>query len=127
MSLIITQCLFRMDIIKKIKVFAFGLNSTRKNYNNKSTHAEVDAMKKIQYKKIEGKMDLIVIKLSKNGEFRESRPCLTCLKSMRGLKIKHVYYSTVNGDIQREKFNGMEENPNTYLSYGHRKMLKQSS
>ena len=81
-------------------------------------------MKKLQYKKIKNSMDLIVIKLTKSGKFGDSRPCLTCLKSMRGLRIKHVYYSTSNGTIEKENFNGMEESPNTYLSYGHRKMCK---
>ena len=113
-----------MGIIKKIKGFSFGLNSTRRNYNNTSIHAEIDAMKKLPYKKIRNKMDLIVIKLTKSGKFGDSRPCLTCLKSMRSLRIKHVYYSTCSGNIMRENFNGMEESPITYLSYGHRKQYK---
>jgi hypothetical protein len=64
--------------------------------------------------------NLIVIGVSKHGEFINSRPCYHCLKRLgaSGLNIKYVYYSVQNGSILREKFIYMIDSPLTYVSSG---------
>ena len=113
------QPLFRMAK-NGVNNVALGLNSTRRNYSNTSIHAEVDATNKLPFKKIYGKVDLFVIRMSKTGKLSESRPCLACLNYMRRMRIniKHVYYSSKTGDIIRENFNDMKSG---YISYGRRK------
>ena len=106
-----------------VKKVAYGLNSTRRDYTGTSTHAEMDALAKIIGKGNKTrKLDLIVIKLTKTGQLGESRPCHNCLRRLyeSGVNIKHVYYSTSKGTMEKENFNSMLESPRTYVSYGMR-------
>lgn len=92
-----------------------------------SKHAEMDALDKIKYKKnVPKKIDLFVIRLTKVGDLTESRPCLHCLIRLKlsGLNIKHVYYSNSEGNIIRESFSKMQDNPLTYVSSGQRSWTK---
>jgi hypothetical protein len=40
------------------------------------------------------KLDLLVIRVSKNGDICNARPCYNCLKLMKDIGIKKVFYST---------------------------------
>jgi len=67
------------------------------------------------------KLEIVVIRVNKNGELFNSNPCNTCLYYMKLYCIKSVYYSDENGDIIKEKINQIEVE---HHSIGHRKYLK---
>lgn len=43
---------------------------------------------------------LLVIRVLKSGELSMAKPCEVCTKLIKYAKIKNVYYSDWNGDIQ---------------------------
>jgi hypothetical protein len=67
-------------------------------------------------------LDILVIRISRSGILGNSRPCKNCIRrlSKMGYKIKHVYYTTNDGSIIREKFDQMLASPLTRLSSGDR-------
>ena len=104
------------------KKVALGMNSFRKEHTCTSTHAEVDAIKKIvNWKNKPKKLDLIAIRISKNGIIGESRPCQHCIKYIANstVRIIDIYYSTMKGII-KESFNRMIYSENNHMSSGHR-------
>ena len=97
-----------------------------------SVHAEMDALNKLrdcktsEKKKIKRtKYDMLVVRLTSSGKLASSRPCYHCIVSLieSGITIRHVYYSTQEGTIVREKFKTMLESPLTYISTGHKHRL----
>ena len=95
-------------------------------YNISSTHAEMDAINKIKHKKNNpSSVDLLVIKFSKQGILKESKPCFHCLKYMKksGVNIENIYCSSSLGEIDKYKFNDLYESSRKggYVSYGMRK------
>ena len=86
-----------------------------------STHAEIDAYSKIKnYKNVNKKLDLFVIRITKGGNLAESRPCSHCIGilSKSRLNIRNVYYSTSGGTIICESFKSLISNSNNYVSTG---------
>jgi hypothetical protein len=91
-----------------------GINSNRmpRSNNNITTHAEVMAILNIENcircKRTKHKhMDLVVIRVDKSGNLRESAPCHHCtLELMRFslITISKLYYSNSNGEIVCMKF-----------------------
>ena len=74
-----------------------------------SLHAEARALlsfygKNISYNKFKGwyfynkniekKVDIAVVRVTRNGTFANARPCRKCLSMMRDLGIKRVHYTT---------------------------------
>lgn len=55
-------------------------------------------------------IDLIVIRVAKNGSLKSSHPCSKCLLHLHNLclktnyKLKYIYYSDENGQINKVKF-----------------------
>ena len=102
-------------------------------YNNIpiSTHAEIDALKKIKNEfsrtgKIQD-LDLLVIRISKHGYLSNSKPCYHCIKQLElayYVKIKNVYYSETNGKIKHITFNNLVNSiytkEYTFISSGYR-------
>ncbi len=96
-----------------------------------STHAEMDVLRKIMKtkngsigtnKRIE-RYDVLVIRISKTNKLGISRPCYHCINSMINnsmIKIRHVYYSTNDGRIVRERLEDMLDCELTCLSTGWR-------
>lgn len=54
------------------------------------------------------KISLIVIKKNNNDMLSMSKPCDECIKVMKILKMKNIYYSDHNGDIILEKVHNIE-------------------
>ncbi len=108
-----------------------GANAFRENFNGccYDCHAEIAAMKKLPpYKKnkknkkrrVKRKtVNLLVIRTTRNGELRNSRPCTKCIKQLSKLryyKIKNVYYSNAKGDIVMERWSYMSQCKYVYYS-----------
>jgi cytidine deaminase len=106
-----------------VKNVAIGMNSTYGTEYMNSMHAERNAiykLNKIKYRNNIKRINLIVIRINRNGILGESRPCEDCLKMLQisGFIIKHIYYSTKNGTIIRETFSNMLYNSKTRRSKG---------
>lgn len=65
-------------------------------YKYFSTHAECQSILNAK-----GKGDtLIVVRILKNGQLSESKPCNKCLAFAKDYGIKKIYYSTWSGEIR---------------------------
>lgn len=60
------------------------------------THAEVQAMIGCERQHLRG-ADLYVVRVLKNEEFANAKPCLICQRVMNAIGIRNVYYTTGNG------------------------------
>ena len=68
-------------------------------------------------RKVKKDIDLIVIRIGKLGDLKDSRPCGKCLEHLYNLKtfrIKYIYYSTNDGTIIRAKFTDLYERRDEY-------------
>jgi deoxycytidylate deaminase len=94
---------------------AEGTNNFIENKTCTTIHAEMNALAKIQkWKVCPTNIDLIVIKIKKNGDIGNAKPCNHCIQilSQSKIKINNVYYSTTNINtninIIKEKFSKMK-------------------
>jgi deoxycytidylate deaminase len=93
-----------------------GENSFIKDKTCTTIHAEMDALQKIlKWKECPKKVDLIVIKINKNGEIGDAKPCSHCINILHNnskIKIQNVYYSIKNNNnfMIKEKFSKMKNN-----------------
>jgi hypothetical protein len=55
------------------------------------------------YRAFQKKLKIIVIRTDKNGNLRDSKPCVHCLENMKFFGIKTVYYSTNEGTMEKVK------------------------
>jgi len=61
-------------------------------------HAETDLISRLWGKYyIDSSLKIVVVRLNKNGDLRNSKPCSKCQKILNALDIKQVYWSTENG------------------------------
>jgi hypothetical protein len=94
-----------------------GINSDKTQYGNTiiKTHAEMDAVLKMKYfvkNKIikKNKMDLIVLRLNREGKLCLSAPCYHCTcfldskKTRKLIKINRIFYSNQYETITSIKF-----------------------
>lgn len=109
-----------------VEKISYGTNTLEKFRGMPSKHAEMDAITKIRFKKnLPKSMDIVVLRISKNGILGESRPCYHCLHMIEqsNLNIRCIYYSNRNGTIQKEKFKNMKKSELTYISSGFRRKI----
>lgn len=93
-------------LIIKNKVIYYGVNRYIRKYN--TIHAELNIFERLK-KNIKRKgTDIIVIRVDKNGELKNSRPCNHCIHSLRKLGIRKVFYSNEHGYIVCEDLDNME-------------------
>lgn len=88
-------------------------------------HAEMDAIKKLCKNnkiKLKRHLTLIVIRLDNEGNLRNSTPCNKCIdyiqqfNNKRQHKIKHIYYSNADGNIEFSTINKLDTNNNKHKS-----------
>jgi hypothetical protein len=81
-----------------------------------SFHAEVSALNKLPFnlKKKKINIDILVIRVSRaNNKMSNSMPCISCLGYMintiplRGYRIKKIFYSNSDGEIEQTTLNQM--------------------
>ena len=71
-------------------------------------HAEMDAIRNFINSNTDmNSIDILVIRINKQGELQNSLPCDNCINGLRKLnmKIKHIHYSNDNAEIETIKFN----------------------
>ncbi len=64
---------------------------------------------------------MYVIRVNKNNELLNSKPCKSCIDVMRMFGIKNIYYSTDKGDLKKEKICDIETD---HLSIAHKNLGK---
>ena len=80
------------------RIYFIGVNSSRTkvsslNYLYKSLHAEIDAIRKYKTSNYKKKLNLFVIRISKDDLFLFSKPCDNCMEYLNKEKfIKNIYY-----------------------------------
>jgi hypothetical protein len=112
---------------------AFGENSSRSRFGNSrlSTHAEMNALEKfnnlIRVKRCKTqKMDLVVIRINKNGNLCDSMPCFHCtmeLMNSKTLTLDKLYFSRFDGSITCIKFTEWIKNEKFHISKGWRRLM----
>jgi deoxycytidylate deaminase len=60
-----------------------------------------------EYKKKKRKIDLVVVRINKNGSTCNARPCYNCLNMMKCVGIRKVYYSISSTEIICENVKDM--------------------
>jgi len=102
-------------IYRNGKKVCIGNNHLRNSYNGRctcfSTHAEMDVL----YRTIKSKnttnlsnYTIVVLRISKEGNIKNSRPCNQCLETMIKYRIKKIIWSTDSGTFNCEKPQSME-------------------
>ena len=74
-------------------------NKYRITPDNKSfipkLHAEITALSKIKWKKLNPKkIRAYIYRIKKDGAYGMARPCPSCMQAFRDLGIKRIYYTT---------------------------------
>jgi len=94
-----SACLMKGD-----KIISMGYNKYIKEsiINNNvvkfTIHAEIDALCKLDKKLIKGH-DILIIRISKSYNLKNSRPCNSCIEKLKRRGIRKVYYSNEYGNI----------------------------
>lgn len=58
-------------------------------------------------RKVEGDIDLIVLRVHKTGSLTMAKPCFYCCPKIKSFGIRYVYYSVFEQYITREKASEM--------------------
>jgi hypothetical protein len=100
-----------------------GINTNRKRFNNNkiAVHAEIDALQKLEKLNKKPKMDLIVLRVNKNGKLCESAPCRHCtieLSKNNIVNINNLYFSRSDGSITCIKFSDWLKKEDHHVSKG---------
>lgn len=77
-------------------------NGYRNPHSNKylapKMHAEINCISSIQNMKIDfSKVKLYVTRYKKDMSFGIARPCVACMKAIKDIGIRHIYYTTDDG------------------------------
>jgi deoxycytidylate deaminase len=104
-----SACLMKGD-----KIISIGYNKYIKEsiINNNivkfTIHAEIDALCKLDKKLIKGH-DILIIRISKSCNLKNSRPCNSCIEKLKRRGIRKVYYSNEYGNIVCEFLEDMSK------------------
>ena len=98
-------------ITSKQYILSIGFNHFIRN--EKTIHAEINAICKLPKKLVKGH-NLLVIRVNGNWAgtstpLKNSRPCNDCIDKLIKIGINKVYYSNEYGDIIYEYVNNMEK------------------
>lgn len=108
-----------------------GENSDTPLYSNSKikTHAEMNALNKVKgllkcQKLKKNKMNLMVLRVNKNGDLCESAPCFHCTKELVNnseyVQIEKLFFSRADGTIRCVKFNDWVSSGISHVSKGWR-------
>jgi hypothetical protein len=95
---------------------AYGYNNYRSNKTkcNRSIHAEEHMILKLPYNRRKRiTIDVLIIRISRAGKLLLSAPCSNCLKklkSIKGYRVRNIYYSTEAGTICALNLNNFKMN-----------------
>lgn len=117
-------------VVCNANVHIFGYNHFRGT--GQTIHAEISLMKKLKKVNKNMKIDILVIRINRNGTLGMSKPCKNCIEIMnniaytKGYIIDKVYFSNYDGEITCLKFTTLKEEKNKHISkYFKNKELKE--
>jgi hypothetical protein len=106
------------------------MNSLRKIHVGSldTRHAEIDAMLKLPRQRKISRLtpiSLIVIRINKSNELKNSKPCYNCLMRLQklysfGYNLCNIYYSDQNGEIIKKKYIDLLHEENKHISRGNK-------
>lgn len=118
----------------RLKKLSVGMNYTIKDNSHPSIHAEHNAIYKFlnnnkQTFKNNDRLDIFVIRFSKNSCIGYSRPCRNCIIRLIkcNLNIRNVYYTTSDGSVTMESLNDMLNSCLTKFSNGDFKKIQKQN
>ncbi len=104
------------DSLSYAPIISYGDNSEREQRSgcNYGTHAETDAIRKLPPRKNRRviPVDLVIIRVNRKGQLRNSKPCSNCiahLYRLKGYRVKHIFYSTETTIVKVNLCDLMEE------------------
>ena len=113
--------------LKKSRILSFGMNQMGDaDGRYPGIHAEHDALNKLQplkYKRKLESINILVIRLSMKNNLQSSKPCSTCIETMKilpikkGYKIQNVYYSDSEGNIIKTSLQNLENEEKHYSRF----------
>lgn len=96
-------------IVKKKEILSVGINQEKthpmqmrynkfNSYNVKNAflHAEIDAIRKVSIDDLEGS-SIYIYRKDLIGNIAMCRPCRACMRAIKDLGIKNIYYTTYDG------------------------------
>lgn len=95
-----------------MNILSYGQNQYRSG-STISIHAEHDAVNKLPFSRKIKKINMLVLKFSDN-KLSCSKPCIKCQNMMhnyfqkKGYEIKHIYYSSTDGNIKKITLNNLK-------------------
>jgi hypothetical protein len=69
-------------------------------------------------------LEILVIRVDKDGLLKNSRPCNHCVESLKMFGIRNIYYSNDHGQIIKERVITLEQ---THVSGGQRRYYQHLS
>lgn len=105
-----------------------GQNKYSNCHDKRSIHAEEDAISRLPNRK-KNKLEnvnMLVVKVKRDGSLSNSAPCVHCLKMMaeaplqKGYKIDKVYYSTDKDEIECAKLIDLIKSDSLWVSSYYR-------
>lgn len=70
-------------------------------------------------------LDIYVIRVDRNSQLKESKPCSDCLKYLKRAKLfRYCFYSNINGQMVRTR---LKDLTNTHKTTGHRDILRKQN
>lgn len=103
------SCRHGCVIAKKRRIVGYGWNKGKTHpaaasCYSQCIHAELSAMIGVNREHLIGTDIFVVrIKRSKDEPLSMSKPCPNCMKIIRSAKIKRIFFSNVNGQIEMVK------------------------
>lgn len=91
--------------------YAVGVNEYNIDLKFNTIHAEVNAVRSASQQKKPKKVNMIVFRVNKKGEYVMSKPCNCCMRTIsielknKNFKCNKIYYTTQEGNIKHEYIN----------------------
>ena len=112
-------------------ILSYGIN-IYDNIGFGTVHAEANAIENLPnnlHKKTLKKINILVIRTSKNCKIGISKPCSKCVYDLsimpqkKGYIVKDIYYSKNDGLIEQIKLKQLINDDNNYISRSYRQIL----
>lgn len=112
------------------KFITYGENQDRMNHVDWTLHAEEQSILKLK-RNNDGikKVDILVIRTTKNGSLNMSKPCKHCIQMMKnvatdkGYSVKNVYYTESNDVVVKTSLNKLLNDKDIHISKHYRRHL----
>jgi cytidine deaminase len=98
------------NVPKKTNIISYGNNHYVPSRTD-SIHAEHCCINKLPYSRKPIKINILVVRFTKNGQLSNSKPCSKCVKMMldyfpkKGYIVKKIWYSNEYGKISKSSLN----------------------